>query len=180
MGKKDNLIWLDLEMSGLDPKKDKIIEIATLVTDPELNVIAEGPVFAIHQTERVLTHMDEWNTHQHNKTGLVVRVRASKIKEKEAAQLTLEFLRLYTKPGQSPMCGSTIGHDRRFLVHWMPELEVYFHYRNLDVSSIKELVKRWAPKIAHAFQKKSKHMALSDIYDSIAELQYYRSQVFKI
>jgi oligoribonuclease len=178
--KKTNLIWLDLEMTGLNPQKDKIIEIATLVTDDQLNVVAEGPVLAIHQSDYRLNHMDEWNTAQHNKTGLVERVRHSKIKEDEAVDLTLKFLKVYTKSHLSPLCGSTISHDRRFLVHWMPILEAYFHYRNVDVSSIKELVKRWAPDIARGYQKKSQHMALKDIYDSISELKYYREQVFNI
>jgi oligoribonuclease len=180
MSKKDNLIWIDLEMTGLDPKKHRIIEIATIVTDSELEILAEGPVFAIHQSEKILSAMDEWNTTHHTKSGLLDRVRASKVRAKKACEKTLEFLRKYASHKKSPMCGSSVWQDRRFLNRWMPELEEYFHYRNLDVSSIKELVKRWAPEIAKLFKKKSEHIALKDIHDSIAELEFYRKHVFNI
>lgn len=178
--KKDNLIWIDLEMTGLNPKEHRIIEIATIVTDPQLEVLAEGPVLAIHQTKRMLDKMDEWNVTHHGRSGLIDRVKKSKVREAQAVEETLAFLCQYSSPNKSPMCGSSVCQDRRFLLRWMPELEKYFHYRNLDVSSIKELVKRWAPDIADGFKKKSEHIALKDIYDSITELKYYREHVFKI
>ena len=153
-GRKDNLIWIDLEMTGLDPKKNKIIEIATIVTNAQLEVLEEGPVFAIHQTKRALDLMDEWNVTHHGKSGLIDRVRKSKVRESQAVEETLVFLYEHVSPGKSPMCGSSVGQDRRFLHQWMPELEAYFHYRNLDVSSIKELVKRWAPEVIKGFKKK--------------------------
>ncbi|HYW92768.1 MAG TPA: oligoribonuclease [Gammaproteobacteria bacterium] len=174
----DNLIWIDLEMTGLDTDRDRIIEIATIVTDKELNILAEGPVLAIHQPESVLAAMDEWNTRQHTGSGLVERVRSSHVTEAEAADQTLEFLRQWVPPGASPMCGNSICQDRRFLHRLMPELERYFHYRNLDVSTLKELARRWAPEIADGFRKQGNHRALDDIRDSIRELQYYRPQVF--
>jgi oligoribonuclease len=175
-----NLIWIDLEMTGLDTNNDAIIEIATVVTDSELNVVAEGPVLAIHQSEALLEGMDEWNTEQHHKSGLVDRVRTSTIDEDMAERLTIEFLRKYVPPNVSPMCGSSICQDRRFLHRCMPELEQYFHYRNLDVSTIKELVKRWAPSVAEGFKKDPTHLALDDVRDSIRELQYYRDHVFRL
>lgn len=174
MKKDTNLIWIDLEMTGLDPNNDRIIEMATVVTDTHLEIIAEGPVFAIKQSEAALSGMDEWNTKQHTKSGLVERVRNISISEVEAEALTLEFLQQYVAAGKSPMCGNSICQDRRFLWRYMPTLEGYFHYRNLDVSTVKELAKRWKPNIVKGFKKKTKHLALSDIMDSIAELKYYR------
>ena len=173
----DNLIWIDLEMTGLEPQTDFIIEIATLVTDSQLNLLAEGPVLAIHQSDAVLAAMDDWNQQQHGKSGLVDRVRASTVDEREAEMRTLEFLRQYVSVGQSPMCGNSICQDRRFMARWMPELEAYFHYRNLDVSTIKELARRWYPAL-NSFSKTSAHLALQDIHDSIAELRFYRERLF--
>jgi len=175
----DNLIWIDLEMTGLDTNNDLIIEIATLVTDPQLNTLAEGPMLAIHQDDTVLAAMDEWNTRQHGHSGLTERVRNSPIDARQAEQQTLEFLREYVPAGASPICGNSICQDRRFLHRGMPELEAYFHYRNLDVSTIKELVARWAPD-KPGFSKQSSHLAMNDIRDSIAELKFYREQVFRI
>ena len=175
-----NLIWIDLEMTGLDPDSDVIIEIATTVTDAQLNILAEGPVMALHQPDALLDGMDEWNTRQHGKSGLSARVRASEVTARQAEQRTIEFLAQYVAAGKSPICGNSICQDRRFLVRHMPELERYFHYRNLDVSSIKELVQRWAPGLMSGFDKKSSHLAQDDIRDSIAELIYYRAKVFKI
>jgi len=175
----DNLIWVDLEMTGLDTLNDTIIEIATAVTDPQLNILAEGPVFAIHQDDEVLSGMDEWNTTQHTRSGLVERVRRSPFTAAEAEQATLAFLAQHVPAGASPMCGNSICQDRRFLHREMPELEGYFHYRNLDVSTLKELIRRWSPG-RDPFIKESKHLALDDIRDSIAELRYYREQYFRI
>lgn len=172
-----NLIWVDLEMTGLDPDKDRIIEIATVVTDSDLNILAEGPVFAIHQADDLLEQMDEWNTKQHNGSGLVRRVKESCINELKAEVATLEFLKQYVPNGKSPMCGNSIWQDRRFLARYMPELEKYFHYRLIDVSTLKELAQRWAPKIYGGFQKESRHLAMDDIRDSIAELRYYREKL---
>lgn len=172
--KSDNLIWIDLEMTGLNPEHDRIIEIATIVTDSNLNIVAEGPVFAIHQADGLLNGMDEWNTRQHNGSGLVRRIKDSTINEKQAEDATLAFLRQHTQDGKSPMCGNSIWQDRRFLTRYMPELEKYFHYRMIDVSTLKELAKRWAPKIYDGLQKESQHLALADIRDSIEELRYYR------
>ena len=168
-----NLIWLDLEMTGLDPKKDRILEIATVVTDCDLNVIVEGPAIAVHQSDRVLATMDKWCTKQHASSGLTQRVKNSKISARKAEQLTLEFLYQHVAPGKSPMCGSTICQDRRFLYRYMPVLEQYFHYRNLDVSVLKMIARSRYPEIARGFYKKTKHQALSDIYDSIDEMRYY-------
>jgi oligoribonuclease len=174
-----NLIWIDLEMTGLDPEKERIIEIATVVTDQQLNVLAEGPSLAINQSEELLLAMDKWNTNQHGKSGLTERVRNSKVTEAEAAQATIDFLKQWVPEGQSPMCGNSIGQDRRFLVRYMPELASYFHYRNLDVSTLKELVRRWKPELINGFTKKGSHLAMDDIYDSIAELAYYREVFIK-
>jgi len=174
MKHENNLIWLDLEMTGLNPDYDRIIEIATVVTDSDLNILAEGPVFAVKQSDEMLAGMDNWNTKQHTKSGLVERVKNDSVSEKEAMEKTLEFLKQYVPEGKSPMCGNSICQDRRFLYRYMPELEAFFHYRNLDVSSVKELAKRWKPEIIKGFKKKTKHLALSDIIDSINELIYYR------
>lgn len=174
-----NLIWIDLEMTGLDPDSDLIIEMATVVTDKHLVVLAEGPVIAIHQSDDVLAVMDEWNTTQHTGSGLVDRVRESTIDEEEAEQQTLSFLRQYTDQGCSPMCGNSICQDRRFLVRHMPELAAFFHYRNLDVSSFKILAQLWVPEVAARFNKQSTHQALADINDSIRELRFYREKLFK-
>ena len=175
----NNLIWIDLEMTGLDSSTDAIIEIATIVTDSELNVVAEGPVLAIHQPDELLSAMDDWNTNQHNQSGLVDRVKASPLDEQDAERITLEFLEKHVPANCSPMCGNSICQDRRFLARCMPDLEQYFHYRNLDVSSVKELAKRWAPAMANGFRKNAAHLALEDVRDSIRELQYYREHFFR-
>ena len=174
MNKKTNLIWIDLEMTGLIPEHDVIIEIATVVTDAQLNVVDEGPSLAIHQSNEILDGMDEWNTNQHNHSGLVKRVQESKISIAEAESQTLNFLMKYVDLGASPMCGNSICQDRRFLYNYMPDLEKFFHYRHIDVSTLKELAVRWKPNIISTSYKKSRHLALSDIYDSINELKHYR------
>ena len=176
----NNLIWIDLEMTGLNPQKDVIIEIATIVTDKNLNILAEGPMLAIHQSDEVLNSMDAWCVNQHGKSGLTQRVKDSNISAAEAEKQTIAFLEKYIAKGKSPMCGNSICQDRRFLANYMPELEAWFHYRNLDVSTIKELARRWAPDIYGGFNKESSHLALNDIKDSIAELVYYREHVLKI
>jgi len=176
----NNLIWIDLEMTGLDTQNDVIIEIATLMTDSNLNILAEGPVLAIHQSDERLAAMDEWNTRQHGNSGLIERVKKSQISEAQAQQETLAFLAEYVGKGKSPMCGNSICQDRRFLARCMPELEAYFHYRNLDVSSIKELAKRWAPDVLNSLQKRGAHLAMDDIKDSILELQHYRQHFIKL
>ena len=176
MPSSDNLIWIDLEMTGLKPESDSVIEIATVVTDKELVVIADGPVFAIHQSEEVLARMDDWNQKQHGSSGLAARVRASTITEAEAEARTIEFLTPHVKAGASPMCGNSICQDRRFLARHMPKLERFFHYRNLDVSTLKELCRRWQPTIYKGFQKRAMHTALADIHESIDELKYYRER----
>jgi oligoribonuclease len=176
----NNLVWIDLEMTGLDTRTDRIIEIATIVTDGRLNILAEGPVLAIHQPDAVLAAMDEWNTTQHAGSGLTQRVRESRLDEAQAERLTLEFLSDNVPANASPMCGNSICQDRRFLARCMPELERYFHYRNLDVSTLKELARRWAPEVAREFVKQGTHLALDDVRDSIRELQYYREQLFKL
>ena len=176
----NNLIWIDLEMTGLDTFNDRIIEIATIMTDAQLNILAEGPVLAIHQSNEVLSGMDEWNTRQHGQSGLVDRVRKSTLDEAEAEQQTIEFLSEYVPEGTSPMCGNSICQDRRFMARCMPKLEAFFHYRNLDVSSIKELMKRWAPpNVLSGFKKGGSHLALDDTRDSIRELRFYREAFFK-
>ncbi|GAC1453805.1 MAG: oligoribonuclease [Steroidobacteraceae bacterium] len=174
----DYLVWIDLEMTGLKPESDTIIEIATVVTDRDLGVIAEGPVVAIHQSEEVLVRMDEWNQRQHGSSGLLARVRASRVSLLEAQRRTLDFLSPLVTPGSSPMCGNSICQDRRFLARLMPELERFFHYRNLDVSTLKELARRWAPAVAESFAKQGAHLALADIHESIAELRHYRARLF--
>jgi oligoribonuclease len=176
---KDNLVWIDLEMTGLDPEKNVIIEIATVVTDKHLVVLAEGPVLAIRRGDEELAGMDEWNTNQHTSSGLVERVRNSSTSDGEAEQQTLGFLRQYVDPACSPMCGNSICQDRRFLLRYMPELAAFFHYRNLDVSSLKILAQLWVPEIAARFSKQSTHLALADIHDSIRELRFYREKLFK-
>lgn len=174
MSQKDNLVWMDLEMTGLEPEQDVIIEIATIVTDGDLNVIAEGPVFAVKQPDILLDAMDEWNTRTHGHSGLTQRVKDSSTDARAAELATIEFLREHVKEGTSPLCGNSIHQDRRFLVKYMPELEAYFHYRNIDVSTLKELAKRWKPSAVSSFEKKGAHQALDDIRESIAEMQHYR------
>jgi len=177
---ENNLIWIDLEMTGLDPFRDRIIEIATLVTDARLNVLAEGPVIAIHQPDHILEGMDDWNQKQHGKSGLTQRVRTSDCDEQGAERETIDFLQRYVPAGKSPMCGNSICQDRRFMARSMPKLEAFFHYRNLDVSTLKELARRWSPEMAKGFEKVSKHLAMDDIKDSIAELQYYRDRFLRL
>jgi len=171
----DNLIWIDLEMTGLEPQQDQIIEIATVVTDANLSILAQGPVIAIHQPDEIMNSMDEWNTSHHRDSGLTDRVRQSKINMSDAERETLEFLRQYVIPGKSPMCGNSICQDRRFMARLMPELEAFFHYRNLDVSTLKELARLWKPELTRGFVKKGAHLALDDILESIDELKYYRT-----
>lgn len=175
-----NLIWIDLEMTGLDTQNDVIIEIATVVTDANLNILAEGPVIAVHQPDSILNGMDDWNRKQHGGSGLVERVRASQYDEAAAEKETLAFLEKYVPAGESPICGNSICQDRRFLARCMPQLEGWFHYRNLDVSTLKELGNRWAPEMAGGFSKESKHLALDDIRDSIEELRYYRQHFLRL
>ncbi|KAF0192077.1 MAG: orn [Gammaproteobacteria bacterium] len=176
----DNLIWIDLEMTGLDTARDQIIEIATIVTDGALNTVAEGPVLAVHQPAAVLEAMDDWNRNQHGNSGLIARVRQSTVTAAEAERQTTEFLEQHVPAGKSPMCGNSICQDRRFLYRLMPDLERFFHYRNLDVSTVKELAMRWAPAVAAGVEKKSTHLALDDIRDSIRELQYYREHFIRL
>jgi len=175
-----NLIWIDLEMTGLDPETHKIIEIATIVTDSELNILAEGPVLAIHQPESELDKMDDWCTNTHTGSGLVDRIRQSDVTEEQAVAQTIEFLEKWVPRGKSPICGNSIGQDRRFLYKYMPMLEEYFHYRYIDVSTLKELTRRWKPEVLDGFSKTGTHLALDDIRESIAELKYYRETIMKI
>ncbi|MFL9925501.1 oligoribonuclease [Herbaspirillum lusitanum] len=174
-----NLVWLDMEMTGLDPDNDRIIEVAVVVTDSELNIIGEGPVLAIHQADEVLDGMDAWNKGTHGRSGLIERVKASTVTEAEAEAVLVEFLKKYVPAGKSPMCGNSICQDRRFMARGMPKLEAFFHYRNLDVSTLKELCKRWKPEIASGFKKHQMHTALADIIESIDELKYYRQHFIK-
>jgi oligoribonuclease len=176
----DNLIWIDLEMTGLDTQSDYIIEIATLVTDKDLNLLAEGPVIAVHQSEAILARMDDWNRDTHGRSGLLDRVRISLYTEIEAEQETLRFLEKYVPARSSPMCGNSICQDRRFLARCMPDLEAFFHYRNLDVSTLKELARRWAPGVVNSLTKESTHQALDDIRASVAELRHYREHFIKV
>lgn len=176
----NHLIWIDLEMTGLHPDNDLIIEIATVITDRNLDIIAEGPVLAIHQKDEVLNKMDEWNTKQHTRSGLVDRVRKSIINEAQAEAITLDFIAQHVPENRSPMCGNSICQDRRFLFRYMPKLEQYFHYRNLDVSTVKELAKHWKPDILKLFKKKSTHLAMDDIKESIDEMRHYRDHFFRI
>ncbi len=175
-----NLVWVDMEMTGLDPDTDRIIEVAVVVTDSELNILAEGPVFAIHQPDEVLDRMDAWNKGTHGRSGLIDRVKASTVTEVDAEKALIDFLKHFVPTGKSPMCGNTICQDRRFMVRGMPKLEAFFHYRNLDVSTLKELCKRWKPEIASGFKKHQKHTALADITESIEELRYYREHFIKL
>jgi oligoribonuclease len=174
-----HLIWIDLEMTGLDPDSDLIIEIATVVTDKDLNILAQGPVLAVHQSDAVLALMDDWNQKHHGQSGLIDRVKASTINEAEAERLTIEFLKQWVPENTSPICGNSIGQDRRFLYRYMPKLEAYFHYRNIDVSTLKELAARWAPEVKDGFNKESTHQALDDIMESIEELRYYREHFIR-
>jgi oligoribonuclease len=169
-----NLIWIDLEMTGLSPDTDMIIEIATVITDKELNILAEGPVLAVHQPEAALLAMDDWNQKHHGESGLIDRVRESNISAEAAEEMTIAFLKKWVPESTSPMCGNTIGQDRRFLVRYMPKLEAFFHYRSIDVSTLKELAVRWAPELKDGFKKETKHQALADVVESIEELRYYR------
>ena len=175
----NNFIWTDLEMTGLNPDNDLIIEIATIVTDKDLNILAEGPVLAVHQSDEVLAAMDDWNQKHHGQSGLIERVKASTIDEMEAQRQTIGFLKQWVPKNKSPMCGNSICQDRRFMFRYMPELEKYFHYRNLDVSTLKELAARWAPDLLKGFNKKAEHKALDDIIESIEELKYYREHFIK-
>lgn len=177
---KDNLIWIDLEMTGLDPKVNTIIEIATIVTDKDLNLIAEGPNLVIHQPKEVMDAMDEWCTEHHGRSGLTAKVLASDVSMADAEKQTLDFLAQYVPSGASPICGNSVGQDRRFLYEYMPALECFFHYRYIDVSSVKELARRWQPMVLDGVSKKGAHLALDDIKDSIAELEHYRQTFFQI
>lgn len=174
-----HLIWIDLEMTGLDPDNDVIIEIATVITDKDLAILAQGPVLAVHQSDATLAVMDDWNQQHHGQSGLIERVKASTIDAAEAERQTIEFLRQWVPENTSPICGNSIGQDRRFLYRYMPKLEAYFHYRNIDVSTVKELAARWAPEVKESFKKESSHQALDDILESIAELRYYREHFIK-
>jgi oligoribonuclease len=174
-----NLVWVDMEMTGLDPDADRVLEVATVITDSRLNILAEGPVLAIHQSDAVLEAMDEWNTTQHGRSGLTGRVRDSSIDEGAAERLTLDFLEQWVPAGASPMCGNSICQDRRFMARHLPALERFFHYRNLDVSSLKILAQRWRPDVAASFNKTGAHLALDDILESIAELRHYREHLLR-
>jgi len=178
-GNSNNLVWLDMEMTGLNPETDRIIELAIVVTTSELELVAESPSWAVHQSDATLAAMDEWNQKTHGHSGLIERVKASTLSEADVEAAALEFLKKYSAKGHSPMCGNSIGQDRRFMVRYMPTMEEFFHYRNLDVSTLKELCKRWQPEIAKGFKKKGRHTALADIHESIDELKYYRTHFLK-
>ncbi|NLC37534.1 MAG: oligoribonuclease [Alcaligenaceae bacterium] len=180
VGKEQRLVWIDMEMTGLDPEKERIIELAAVVTEPDLTVVAEGPVLVVHQSDTLLAAMDKWNQSTHGKTGLIDKVKASTLSEGEAEERMLAFLAEHVPAGKSPMCGNTIGQDRRFMVKYMPKLEAFFHYRNLDVSTLKELALRWKPEVYRSFEKQSRHEALADIYESISELKHYREHFIKV
>lgn len=175
----DRLVWIDLEMTGLDPGRDRILEIATLVTGKDLEPVAVGPELVLHQSEKALAAMDAWNVEHHGRSGLLTRVRASRMTEREAEEATLDFLREYVPPKTSPMCGNSVCQDRRFLAHYMPGLEAYFHYRHVDVSTFKELARRWAPEVFQSLHKEGAHRALADIEESVAELRHYRALMFR-
>lgn len=177
---EDNLIWIDMEMTGLQPEVNRVIEVAAIITDKELNILHEGPVVAVHQSDEVLDGMDDWNTETHTRSGLVKRVRESTIDETECERIFIETFRRFVPEGKSPMCGNTIGQDRRFMARWLPNLERYFHYRYVDVSTLKELARRWAPEHVKSFPKSTRHQALSDIQESIDELRHYRRTIMKI
>ncbi len=177
---QQRLVWLDMEMTGLDPKKERILEVAIVITESDLSIVAEGPVQVLYQSNSLLDAMDNWNKSIHKRSGLIERVKISKIREADAEKNLLKFLHQYVPTGKSPLCGNTINQDRRFMMSYMPNLENFFHYRNLDVSTIKELARRWAPAIYKGFEKKGKHEALADIYESIDELKYYRENFLKI
>lgn len=177
---EDNLIWIDMEMTGLQPEVNRVLEVAAIITDKNLNVLHEGPVVAIHQSDEILDGMDEWNTTTHTRSGLVRRCRESTVGEAEAARLFIETFRRFVPAGKSPMCGNTIGQDRRFMARWLPEMERWFHYRSIDVSTLKELARRWAPESVWVGTKSTKHQALSDINESIEELRHYRTRILKI
>ncbi len=174
-----NLVWVDMEMTGLNPDTDRIIEVAVIVTDQELNILAEGPVFAIHQSDDILNGMDAWNKGTHGRSGLIDRVKATTVTEEQAQEALIKFLKPFVPAGKSPMCGNTICQDRRFMARGMPKLEAFFHYRNLDVSTLKELCRRWKPELVNGFKKHQKHTALADITESIEELRYYREHFIK-
>ncbi len=175
-----NLVWVDMEMTGLEPDTDRIIEVAVVVTDMHLNVLAEGPVFAIHQSDETLDKMDNWNKGTHGRSGLIERVKASTVTEAQAEEELIAFMKKWVPKGKSPMCGNTIGQDRRFMVRYMPKLEAFFHYRNIDVSTLKELGKRWKPEMVSGFKKHQMHTALADIVESIEELKYYREHFIQL
>ncbi|NYT24044.1 oligoribonuclease [Alcaligenaceae bacterium] len=180
VGKEQRLVWIDMEMTGLDPEKERIIELAAVITEPDLTLVAEGPVLVVHQTDELLNAMDKWNQSTHGKSGLIDKVKASTLSESEAESRMLAFLSQHVPAGKSPMCGNTIGQDRRFMVKYMPRLEAFFHYRNLDVSTLKELALRWKPEVYRSFIKQSRHEALADIYESIAELKHYREHFIRV
>ena len=173
---ENRLVWVDMEMSGLIPESDRVLELAVVITDAELNVVAEGPVIVVHQDDSVLEKMDSWNRSTHARSGLISRVRESRVDEAAAQRQMLEWVARYVPAGRSPMCGNSICQDRRFMARWMPQLEAFFHYRNLDVSTLKELARRWKPEVFRSFEKKSRHEALADIYESIEELKHYRAR----
>lgn len=180
VGKEQRLVWIDMEMTGLDPEKERIIELAAVVTEPDLTLVAEGPVLVVHQPDSLLEAMDKWNQSTHGRSGLIDKVKASTLTEAQAEERMLEFLAQHVPAGKSPMCGNTIGQDRRFMVRYMPRLEAFFHYRNLDVSTLKELALRWKPEVYRSFVKQARHEALADIYESIAELKHYREHFIRV